>query len=319
MSDEAQITSGETTFAAGGKEVRGFLARPEGAERAPAVVVVHEWWGLSDHIKDVARRFARAGYIAAAPDLYDGVATRDEREASRLMGALPQGEGARLLQTVVADLRGRGEVTSVGVTGFCMGGTFALLLPCHTRLEAAAPFYGDVPADTSILARLSCPVLFVGGARTTGSQWTRWGAWTGRSRSMGRRARSKSTTPATPSSTTRAPRPMSRPTRATPGSRSSISSRATCAGARRRGHDRGAGRDHHRGVVGHRARGAPRCRAGAASLLLARSAARLAEAAEEVRRAGAGEVSRRPATCAMRPRSGGRSRRRSAVSGASTS
>jgi carboxymethylenebutenolidase len=165
MSDEAQITSGETTFAAGGKEVRGFLARPEGAERAPAVVVVHEWWGLSDHIKDVARRFARAGYIAAAPDLYDGAVTRDEREASRLMGALPQEKALDYLQTVVADLRGRGEVTSVGVTGFCMGGTFALLLPCHTRLEAAAPFYGDVPADTSILARLSCPVLFVGGAR----------------------------------------------------------------------------------------------------------------------------------------------------------
>ena len=54
-------------------------------------------------------------------------------------------EGARLRVLSVADLRGRGEVTSVGVTGFCMGGTFALLLPCHTRLEAAAPFYGDVP------------------------------------------------------------------------------------------------------------------------------------------------------------------------------
>ena len=99
--------------------------------------MVHEWWGLSDHIKDVARRFARAGYIAAAPDLYDGVVTRDEREASRLMGA-PR-KGARLLQTVVADLRGRGEVTSVGVTGFCMGGTFALLLPCHTRSRPPPP------------------------------------------------------------------------------------------------------------------------------------------------------------------------------------
>jgi carboxymethylenebutenolidase len=165
MANEEQITAEMTRFTSGGKEVGGYLARPAGAGKAPAIIVIHEWWGLDDHIKDIARRYARAGYIAAAPDLYDGVVTKNPQEASRLMGALKTQEALDDLNAVVAHLRAMDEVTSVGVTGFCMGGTFALLLPCHARLEAAAPFYGDVPEDTSIIAQLSCPVLFIGGAK----------------------------------------------------------------------------------------------------------------------------------------------------------
>ena len=185
MSDEAQITSGETTSP---RRQRGpGLSRPPGgAERAPAVVVVHEWWGLSDHIKDVARRFARAGYIAAAPDLYDGVVTRDEREASRLCGALPR-EGARLLANGRRRSARPGRGDERRRNGILHGRDLrpAPALPHAPR--GRRPLLRRRPADTSILARLSCPVLFVGGARTTGSQWTRWGAWTERARSGERR------------------------------------------------------------------------------------------------------------------------------------
>src|SRR5262249_5427407 len=69
---------------------------------------------------------------------------------------------------VLNRLGGIAEGTGVGVTGLCMGGTFALLLACNAKVEASAPFYGDVPADTTIIGKLSCPVLFIGAEK---DQW----------------------------------------------------------------------------------------------------------------------------------------------------
>jgi carboxymethylenebutenolidase len=149
---------------ADGAEVRGFEARPQGAGKVPALILVQEWWGLNDHIKDVAQRYAREGFMTVAPDLYDGVVTRDAQEASRLMAALDQKKALGYLKTVVSYLRSSSEVIAVGVTGFCMGGSYALLLPCHEKLDAAVPFYGDVP-DESVIAKLSCPLLFIGGGK----------------------------------------------------------------------------------------------------------------------------------------------------------
>src|SRR4030095_4038423 len=84
------------------------------------------------------------------------------------MGALKQEDGLASLRMVLGQLRAMPEVTSVGVTGFCMGGTFALLLACNAKVEAAAPFYGDGPVDTTLIGKLSCPVLFIGAAK---DQW----------------------------------------------------------------------------------------------------------------------------------------------------
>jgi carboxymethylenebutenolidase len=160
--------SNSTKFSHKGKEVNAFVARPPSSEKAPAIIIVHEWWGLTQHIKDVAQRFASEGFIAVAPDLFDGVTTKDSKEASQLMSSLTTEKGLEYLQIVLNQLRSMNDVTSVGVTGFCMGGTFALLLPAHAKLEASAPFYGDVPVDTAIISKLSCPVLFIGGEK---DQW----------------------------------------------------------------------------------------------------------------------------------------------------
>jgi carboxymethylenebutenolidase len=168
MASETGITTSRTTFKGNGQEVDAFVARPEGVEKAPAVIVVHEWWGLNPHIENVAGRFAREGFIAVAADLYEGKTTKDAQEAAKLMGALRQEDGLARLQFVLDNLRAMPEVTSVGVTGFCMGGTFALLLACHAKVEASAPFYGDVPVDTSVIGKLSCPVLFIGAEK---DQW----------------------------------------------------------------------------------------------------------------------------------------------------
>jgi carboxymethylenebutenolidase len=168
MASESGITTNKTKFTGNGKEVNVFIARPINVEKAPAVIIVHEWWGLNPHIEDIAQRYAREGFIAVAPDLYDGITTKDSKEASNLMGALKTEKGLEYLQIVLGQLRSMKEVEGVGVTGFCMGGTFALLLACHAKVDASAPFYGDVPVDTTLIGKLDCPILFIGGEK---DQW----------------------------------------------------------------------------------------------------------------------------------------------------
>jgi carboxymethylenebutenolidase len=168
MANTAGITTGRETFKGERLEVNAFVAQPSGVEKAPAIIVVHEWWGLNPHIEDVAQRFAREGFIAVAADLYEGKTTKDAQEASKLMSALKPEDGLARLRVVLDQLRARPEVSAVGVTGFCMGGTFALLLACHAKVEASAPFYGDVPVDTTLIGKLSCPVLFIGAEK---DQW----------------------------------------------------------------------------------------------------------------------------------------------------
>jgi carboxymethylenebutenolidase len=141
-----------------------FLARPAGGPQA-AVIVVHEWWGLNDHIRDVARRFAAEGYVALAPDLYQGQVTDDPTSAGRLMSGLAKDDGVKDLQAAITYLKAQSFVRGdrLGITGFCMGGSYALLLPCRTSdVRAAVPFYGEVPSDQA-LASLACPVLYVYG------------------------------------------------------------------------------------------------------------------------------------------------------------
>lgn len=158
------ITAERTTFVVGNRSVPGYLAKPASSPTA-AVIVVQEWWGLNRHIETIAERYAGEGFLAAAPDLYHGKTTKDAGEAGKLMSSLDQRAALEDLNVVLTQLRATSGIEAVGITGFCMGGTFALLLPCHAKLEASVPYYGDVPADTSILKSLSCPVLFIGGEK----------------------------------------------------------------------------------------------------------------------------------------------------------
>ena len=165
MSANPNVTGERTTFVAGTRSVDGYLARPSTGAVSAAIIIVHEWWGLNRHIEEIAERYAAEGFLAAAPDLYHGKSTKDAAEAGKLMSSLDQRAALEDLNVVSNELRATSGIEAVGITGFCMGGTFALLLPCHTRLEASVPYYGDVPEDTSILANLSCPVFFIGGEK----------------------------------------------------------------------------------------------------------------------------------------------------------
>ncbi len=117
-------------FDVDGKEAAAYLVRPEGDPGGRAVIVVHEWWGLNEHTKDIARRLGDAGFFALAPDLYDGAIAKTAQEASQRMHDLEPQSAIAILNTAVqglADVEGV-DADRIGVTGFCMGGTYALLL-----------------------------------------------------------------------------------------------------------------------------------------------------------------------------------------------
>jgi carboxymethylenebutenolidase len=162
------VVSREVTYPGRACKLKAFVVEPAADGARAAVIVVQEWWGLNDHIRDVARRFAREGYFAIAPDLYSRQGHKVAAEpnlAAELMGGLKKEDGIEDLQTTIEWLRAQKQTESarLGITGFCMGGSYALLLPCETReISAAAPFYGEIPSDEK-LKNLGCPILYVYG------------------------------------------------------------------------------------------------------------------------------------------------------------
>src|ERR1700679_1996330 len=98
------------------------LPRRAGPRLRSGVVVIQEWWGLVDHIKEVCDRFAAAGFVALAPDLYHGKSTTEPDEAGKEMMAMQLDRAGKDMSGAVDELRRRAGVETVGVVGFCMGG-----------------------------------------------------------------------------------------------------------------------------------------------------------------------------------------------------
>src|SRR5688572_30229772 len=120
-----------------------YEARPASAGSYPGLIVVQEWWGLNDHIKDIAGRLAHEGFVALAPDLYEGRVTADPQLASAWMQALDRERAVKILLGGIRFLQENEPIYAehIGVMGFCMGGSFALLLPCRTQaVKVAIPF-----------------------------------------------------------------------------------------------------------------------------------------------------------------------------------
>lgn len=144
-----------------GSKTSGYLAQPAKAGKYPGVVVIQEWWGLEPHIQDVARRFAREGFIALAPDLYHGKIAKEPSEAEKLMMALNMEQAVREIISGVNYLkRLEGCSGKVGVVGFCMGGGLALLTALRSAgVSACVDFYGAIPDPLDQVKHLECPML----------------------------------------------------------------------------------------------------------------------------------------------------------------
>ncbi|MBK9153361.1 MAG: dienelactone hydrolase family protein [Chloracidobacterium sp.] len=152
---DIQTANGPTT---------AYVAKPdEGGDKT--VILIQEWWGLNDHIKDIAGRYAAEGFTAIAPDLYRGKLAADPDEASKMMHGLSIKDGLDTIKNTIEAVRAVNGAAKVGITGYCMGGTFALRAACELGgIGAAAPFYGDIP-DEDVLKKLRTPTIFISGTR----------------------------------------------------------------------------------------------------------------------------------------------------------
>jgi len=150
------------TFGSNGKTVYGYLALPDSGS-GPGVIVIQEWWGLVDHIREVTDRFAAEGFVALAPDLYGGKTAHDAEEARKMMAELPVEKAARDLAGSIDYLLGHDAAASstVGAIGFCMGGGFVLVLAAQEpdRVSAAVPYYAVGAYDEVDLSSVTAPVL----------------------------------------------------------------------------------------------------------------------------------------------------------------
>lgn len=155
--------AGETVkYASGEETVQGYLARPTGAGPFPAIVVIHEWWGLNDQIKGMADKLAAAGYVALAVDLYRGRVAAERDEAHELSRGLPEDRAVRDLKAAVAYLRSRKDARGdrIGSIGWCMGGGYSLALALNQPdLAAAVIYYGRLVTELESLRRLNTPIV----------------------------------------------------------------------------------------------------------------------------------------------------------------
>lgn len=163
LAASASLASEETiAFKSGTENVTAFLAKPDGLGPFPAVIVLHEWWGLDGWIKDQARALAREGYAALAVDLYRGKVTTSQEEAHQLMMGTPIDRQTRDMKAAFAYLAARKDVTRtrIAALGFCMGGrnSFTLAIEEPT-LAAAVVYYGALPTEPASIAKIKAPML----------------------------------------------------------------------------------------------------------------------------------------------------------------
>jgi carboxymethylenebutenolidase len=142
-----------------GKDCSGFYVEPPAGNKAPALVVIQEWWGLNDQIKGVANRLAAAGYRALVPDLYRGKVGLDAKEAEHLMNNLNFADAA------TQDVRGavlylKQSGSKVAISGFCMGGALSILASMYApETDAAISWYGCPPLDYVDATKIKGPLM----------------------------------------------------------------------------------------------------------------------------------------------------------------
>lgn len=169
-----KTTSSEVTFPSGDATIKGYLAEPVDAKPAAAIIVIHEIFGLNDHIRDVARRFAVQGYLVLAPDLFtrEGPTVLDPANREGMMAfiaGLPDRRLVADLDAAISYLKRHGAAR-VGSVGFCMGGLYSYLLAVKSdQLAAAVDFYGRIvyteltpnkpESPVDLAPQLKCPLL----------------------------------------------------------------------------------------------------------------------------------------------------------------
>lgn len=150
-------------FGKNGDQVPAYMARPDDDGQHPGVIVIQEWWGLNEHIKDVTRRMAEAGYVAISPDLYRGQVAEEPDDAMKLAMDLVQDDAIADIKAGVQYLLSQDAVIpkSIGVMGFCMGGGLSARMSTEAEgVGACVIFYGGLRGDfESFIPQVQVPFL----------------------------------------------------------------------------------------------------------------------------------------------------------------
>lgn len=165
------VTSKEVSYKSGSETVQGILYSPEGKGPFPGVIVIHEWWGLNDWVKEQASKLAGEGYEALAIDLYRGKVATTPEEAHEIMRGVPEDRAKRDLDAAFKYLQSRKDIkkNKIGAIGWCMGGGYSLDVALQEpELAADVINYGHLATDPGALKKINAPILGLFGAQDRG-------------------------------------------------------------------------------------------------------------------------------------------------------
>ena len=158
--------SKEVSFMSNQDTVLGYMSIPKGNGEHPALILVHEWWGLTQWMKDNADMFAKKGYVALCVDLYKGKTANDPNEAMKLVQSLNQEQANQEVISAFNYLKTQSQVDSkrIGCIGWCFGGAFSLQSAINIpELKAAVVCYGRLTTDPKLVSKINAPILGIFG------------------------------------------------------------------------------------------------------------------------------------------------------------
>jgi len=170
-SSSVAVDSKNVSYKSGDETVNTVLYTPAGKGPFPAIIVIHEWWGLNDWVKDQAAKLAGEGYVALAIDLYRGKVATTPDQAHEIMRGVPEDRAKRDLHAAFAFLQSQANVKKdrIGAIGWCMGGGYSLDVALQEPALAADVInYGHLATDPDALKKINAPILGLFGALDQG-------------------------------------------------------------------------------------------------------------------------------------------------------
>jgi carboxymethylenebutenolidase len=164
-------TSKDVSYKSGDETVQGVLYSPEGRGPFPGIVVIHEWWGLNDWVKEQAAKLSDQGYVTLAIDLYRGKVATTPDEAHEIMRGVPEDRAKRDLHAAVEFLKSQPNVKKdrIGSIGWCMGGGYSLDVALQEpTLRADVINYGHLATDADSVQKINASVLGIFGGQDRG-------------------------------------------------------------------------------------------------------------------------------------------------------
>ena len=146
---------------------KGFFAEPKFKGNYPGIIMIHEWWGLNDNIKEMAKLLASQGYVVLAVDMYEGKVAKNQTEARQFTSSLNQTKAIENMKAAKEYLKSK-NAQKIASLGWCFGGGQSLQLALNDELDATVIYYGRLTDDKTQLSNIRWPVLGIFGAEDTG-------------------------------------------------------------------------------------------------------------------------------------------------------